>query len=145
MGLKSVIFVLVIAGAGYHYWNKQQTEEIKHQAEAALSTNASSNGFVNLPPLENANSEGVVIFAPVNCPSDAARRADMLAEELSRQGIPFTRASNASFTFSNPDPVVLEKVDAVMSGEVPIVFINGSAKANPTIDEVVDEYGTTES
>jgi hypothetical protein len=27
-----------------------------------------------------------------------------------------------------------------MTGEVPIVFVNGKAKANPTLDEVLTEY-----
>jgi hypothetical protein len=31
--------------------------------------------------------------------------------------------------------------NAVMNGEVPIVFVNGRVKANPSVDDVVAEYG----
>jgi hypothetical protein len=35
---------------------------------------------------------------------------------------------------------MLVRTNAVLSGEIPIVIINGMAKANPTVDEVVAEY-----
>jgi hypothetical protein len=28
----------------------------------------------------------------------------------------------------------------VLSGEIPVVIVNGRAKANPTVDEVTSEY-----
>jgi hypothetical protein len=32
------------------------------------------------------------------------------------------------------------RTNAVMGGEIPIVLVNGLAKANPSIDEVAVEY-----
>lgn len=43
----------------------------------------------------------------------------------------------------DPDASQLKKLRAlndVMKGEPPVVFIKGTAKANPTLDEVIAEY-----
>lgn len=46
-------------------------------------------------------------------------------------------------TIVDPDASQLKKLRAlndVMKGGPPVVFINGMAKANPTLDEVITEY-----
>ncbi|MDD4928497.1 MAG: hypothetical protein PHP85_04390 [Gallionella sp.] len=167
MSIAKIVFVLVIAGGAYQYWHKQgdtptngivqaggQTPSDgilqtggealakvfgEAKADAPVKT-ISSNGFVALPPLDNMASVAVIIFAPENCPSDGAQRANALAGELSRQGIPHTRSSSANFTFSGQNQAELDNVNAVMTGTIPIVFVHGRAKANPSIGEVVDEY-----
>lgn len=43
----------------------------------------------------------------------------------------------------DPDASQLKKLrtlNDVMKGGPPVVFINGMAKANPTLDEVITEY-----
>ncbi|MGH8060836.1 MAG: hypothetical protein ACREO7_02360 [Pseudoxanthomonas sp.] len=97
------------------------------------------HGFVQIPAPDGQASRGIVIFAPSNCPSDAAQRAEALARHLSAQGVPYVRSENAQFgSLASQDEV--SKVMAVMNGPVPVVFVNGKAKANPTPEEVVAEY-----
>jgi hypothetical protein len=83
-----------------------------------------------------------VILAAQNCPREGAQRADRLAHEMAARGFHFKRASNASFSPSPTDDIdaFVRRHNAVMNGEVPIVFVNGRVKANPGLDEVVAEY-----
>ncbi|KAF1714669.1 hypothetical protein CSC74_15580 [Pseudoxanthomonas yeongjuensis] len=100
---------------------------------------AGGHGFVQIPAPDGQASRGIVIFAPANCPSDAAQRAEALARRLSAEGVPYARSENAEFgSLASPDEV--SKVLSVMNGPVPVVFVNGKAKANPTPEEVVAEY-----
>ncbi len=131
--VKLVIFVAVIAVA-YQYWDKnQQTTGTDHAPSA--------NGFLALPTLANAVSGQVLVFAPENCPKEDAARADDMARELTRRNIPVQRTHDVSFTSSDPDPRIGERLNSVMNGALPIVFVKGKGKANPTLDEVMSEYG----
>ncbi|OGS10456.1 MAG: hypothetical protein A2234_00750 [Elusimicrobia bacterium RIFOXYA2_FULL_58_8] len=101
--------------------------------------------FVQMPGLDNEGAEDVVILAPINCPSAGAQRADHLARALSRKGIPYTRANNARLRHGeSAGRDQMAKINAVMSGEVPIVFVRGRAKANPSLEEVISEYRSGE-
>ena len=63
-----------------------------------------------------------------------------MATQLERMGIPIRRANNYSVSMVNRDQMpLLTRTNAVMGGEIPIVIINGMAKANPTVDEVASE------
>ena len=61
---------------------------------------------------------------------------------MAARGFHFRRTSNASFSPSASDDIdaFVRRHNAVMNGEVPIVFVNGRVKANPDLDEVVAEY-----
>ena len=98
----------------------------------------SENGFVALPLPSGVSDADLVIFAPANCPKAAGRRADLLEEELDRLGIRHKRSQRADFAGLEPGDVPL--VQSVMNGELPIVFVSGRAKANPSPDEVAAEY-----
>ncbi len=140
MSLKTLIFVLVAGMGGYYFW-------LTHRPAAGGPGSVNGNGFMAMLPLDEstAGAEAVIILAPENCPSAMAQRADSLAYSLSNKGIPFTRASRAGFTFTeNPSRVLFDKIDSVMGGEGPVVFVRGRAKANPTLEEVVAEYGAQE-
>ena len=121
------------------------TLTVKQYLKAGTPINAGSDvvetGFVPVPSPSGTKRNQVLIFAAVNCPKDAARRAADLAAELGRRGISHIRLEHADFEWvENPDPAVLARLETVMRGEIPIVFINGRGKANPGIDEVVAEY-----
>ena len=95
--------------------------------------------FVAIPLPDGVSAQGVVIFAPENCPSEAAQRARRLVGHLSTQRIPYRETSNADFsTLSSQEEA--NRVMSVMNGPVPVVYVNGRAKANPTPEEVVAEY-----
>jgi hypothetical protein len=106
-----------------------------------LSAFADSNGFVPVATSAGAAPDVAVILAALNCPSVQAKRADSMASQLSQMGIPNQRANNYSVTGVPRDQMpLLMRTNVVLTGEIPIVIINGMAKANPTVDEVVAEY-----
>lgn len=135
MNIIKLMLLAGIIGFGWQYWNKQQGP-----ARAEAATTASAGGFVPLPTPAGASPKQVLVIAPENCTADGARRADELANDLTRQNIPVLRTHNVNFQFENPDPGLMQRLNTVMNGDVPIVFVRGRAKANPTLAEVVAEY-----
>jgi len=136
--LKLLLFA-ALAVFGYQFWQMQSP---KPAAPTSALTTQSANGFVALPTPTNANAAQVVVFAPDNCPLEAGQRADALVQQLASRNIPYLRSSNASFS-AVPDATTMERLNTVMNGEVPIVFINGRGKANPTVQEVIAEYAAS--
>lgn len=67
----------------------------------------------------------MLVVAAENCPHEAAQRADRLTEEPSRSGIAVVRTHNASFSLNEPDSDSLERINAVMNGPLPVVFVRG--------------------
>ena len=128
-----LVLMLAVIGLAYHYWSTQQ------------STNrpdvVSPNGFVMVPPMAGADPKQVVVFAPENCPSDKAQQADSLAQQLASRNIPTLRSHDVTFSSTDMDPKIGVRLNSVMNGELPIVFVNGRGKANPTIEQIIAEYG----
>jgi hypothetical protein len=133
MNILKLLAVVAALGAGYHVWHK-------HQAASEPAAAATMSEFVKVPPPTGLKDDGVLIIAPKDCPSDAAQRADAMARELAEHGIPVTRSNNVSWEISAPDPEAIARLNTVMAGEIPMVFVNGKAKANPSVDEVLHEY-----
>jgi hypothetical protein len=131
-----LLIALVLAVAGWqHYKKSPRTVASDAPAEASAS-----RGFVPLPAFAGSSGRAVVIFAPENCPEDAGRRADALADSLGRSGVPVSRLSHVSFTMTDADPSSVQRINAAMTGTIPIVVVRGRAKANPSLDEVLAEY-----
>jgi len=136
LGAKLLI-ALLFAGGGYRVW-QQHEHDVTARELAAV---ADSNGFVPIAMPDGAPQDTVVIFAALNCPSAQARRADALAEQLKKMGIPFRRTNNYSISRVTPEQIsLLPHTNAVMGGEIPIVLLNGMARNNPSVDEVALEY-----
>jgi hypothetical protein len=96
-----------------------------------------------MPRIEGSSARRVLVVAARNCPRAEARRADRLAAALADLGIPVARGHQVRFTLDGPvDGDTVNRVSGVMNGPLPIVFVNGRAKANPSLDEVVAEFGT---
>jgi hypothetical protein len=132
MNVIKLVLMLIVAGLAVQYWQANRS-----------ATGPSLNGFLALPTMADSNPRQVVVFAPENCPSEKARQADELARQLASRNIPSVRSHDVSFSSSDPDPSIGERLNLVMNGELPIVFVNGKGKANPTLDEVIAEYGST--
>lgn len=121
----------------------------KHDVPWRSYTNVSQEspgGFQPVLMPDGAKDNEVLIFAAVNCPHEEAQRADALAEDLTRKGIPNRRSSSFSLNLKEPTAelqAAVKRTTDVMNGTIPAVFINGMAKANPTLDEVVAEYERT--
>lgn len=131
MKVVKLLLLLVISGLAFQYWSTHQS-----------TSGPSANGFLALPTLANSNPGQVVVFAPENCPSEAVARAGSMAHQLASRNIPSLRSHDVSFSSSDPDPAIGARLNSVMNGELPIVFVNGKGKANPTLDEVLAEYGS---
>ena len=137
MNVIKVLIVLGLAGGGYAYWKHHPSKS----QDAAFPSAGSPGAFVSLPPVDGQRPQTVFVIAAENCPHEDAQRADRLAEDLSRQGIPVERAHQANFRFiGQPDAATVERISAVMEGPLPVVFVNGRAKSNPSLDEVASEF-----
>jgi len=136
--MKAIIVVGVILCVAYLVWHKHEAS-VESAAVAAITD---EHGFMALDPPQGVSTGEVMILAAQNCPREGAQRADRLAREMVERGFRFKRASNASFSPSPTDDIdaFVRRHNAVMNGQVPIVFVNGRVKANPGVEEVVAEY-----
>jgi hypothetical protein len=130
---------LILIGAiwgGYQMYSQ-------HQAARALRdvlASSDANGFVDVPPPVNQDAETVYVVAAQNCPHAAAQRADRLAKQLGAQGMPVVRTSQVSFRPQQVDRAMMSRLNVVMNGPLPLVFIHSRAAPNPEPDRVVAEY-----
>jgi len=139
MNIIKTLIVLSLAGGAYAAW-KHQHQHATQLAATNLST-GEAGPFVPMPPVDGQRPGTVFVIAAENCPHEDAQRADRLAESLSSQGIPVQRAHSANFRFNGqPDQDTVDRISAVMEGPLPVVFVNGRAKANPSLDEVASEF-----
>ena len=145
MNAVKTCLVVGVVVAGICLWSAYAPEggvsEVVAKATKRIDsgTPGGNHGFVQIPAPDGQAGSGIVIFAPRNCPSDAAQRAEALARHLSAEGVPYKRSESAEFgSLSSQDEAT--KVMSVMNGPIPVVFVNGKAKANPTPAEVVAEY-----
>lgn len=138
MNFLKLLLVLGVAGGAFHQWKQRSVEA----GSGASATAAASSGFVQLPRAAEQQGAGVYVVAAQDCPEDDAQRADQLAQDLSNKGIPVSRTHNVSFSLTGDDASqAQQRIASVMRGPLPIVFIGGRAKANPSLAEVVAEYG----
>ncbi len=138
MNVLKLLIVLSVVGVAYHQWNKH--DKRGDTAASSAPAERSSNGFIPLPPVAGANPAAILIVAAENCPEEAAQRADRLASQLARDGVPVSRVHSVHFDVPNGDPAIMERLNSVMNSELPIVFVRGRAKSNPTLEEVTAEY-----
>lgn len=130
-----ILAAIAALAIGVHVWHG------RHGLTRDMLALADSNGFVPVQMPDGSAPDTVLILAPVNCPSDGAKRADTLSSRLRELGIPNIRSSQysvSSLTQGNREGV--KRAFAVMNGQIPAVMLNGRGKANPTADEVATEY-----
>ena len=133
-----MILVFCIVCGVFQYWHKHHQGLKDRKAVATAKAHKSQNGFIQLPR-PDAPDDQVVIFAAVTCSRPVAQHANALARQLESVGVPCHRTQSARFSASDmsgpPAPLV-----EVMEGALPVVFINGWAKNNPTFSEIISEY-----
>ncbi|MFZ1905336.1 MAG: hypothetical protein WAU56_08090 [Steroidobacteraceae bacterium] len=135
--LKALVIAAVVLAGGAHVWQSHQRAAAARELQAL----ADSNGFVPVQMPDGTPRDTVLILAPLNCPSAAAKRAEALAARLSKMGIPNVRRNNYSISNPTPDELAgIKRAYALSGGEIPVVMINGRAKDNPTADEIATEY-----
>lgn len=137
MRLIHVVVLAAVVYAGYSYWDKKTGSNDLSVSGAEYS----ENGFVLLPGIQGQEEGTVYVISPPGCPKESAVRARELARDLQEQGIPVIETGDVNFSFSEQPPdEVVERMDGVMRGEIPIVLLNGHGKANPSLEEVVAEF-----
>src|SRR5690242_13628649 len=123
MGILRIAILVAVIGGGYHVLHHRRASGV---ADAAITPGPGE--FVAAAMPDGATKDTVLILAPVNCPSDAAKRADSLARQLEGMGIPVVRSNRFSLHIGNPtaeDKASMEQAASVLRGEIPAVFING--------------------
>jgi len=131
------LIVLGLAGGGYAYWKHHHD----YTTYVGSRSSTSAGSFVALPPADGQDPATVFVVAAQNCPHEEAKRADRLAEDLARQGIPVQRTHDVRFHFTAPpDPAMVDRMKGIMNGPLPVVFVHGRAKSNPSLDDVIAEF-----
>ncbi len=137
MGSIKWVLAAVLIGGSVHIWHHHQRAVVERE----LASVADSNGFVPIVTAAGSARNVAIVLAALNCPSAQAQRADALSAQLTRLGIANQRANNYFASINSRDQMpLLNHTNAVLGGEIPIVIINGRAKANPTVEEVQAEY-----
>jgi hypothetical protein len=137
--MRLIYFAILVgfSSLAYVFWTKM---EESRRINVHGST-YSENGFVTLPGVLNQDKNTVYVIAPENCPRQSAIRARQLAQDLKNQGISVVETHRVNYSFTTrPSKEVIDRMNGVMEGEIPIVMINGRGKANPSLGEVVAEY-----
>jgi hypothetical protein len=113
-----------------------------HGISRATAALADANGFIPAQMPDGAERGSVLILAPLHCPREGAKRARALAQRMKELGIPAVESDRYSVAQVTPDnkASIDRAVEVLKTDTLPVVFINGRAKANPTADEVADEY-----
>lgn len=127
-----ILLLLGAVGGGYQYWQG-------HRQEVAAGPMVSNNGFVRIPEVGGAKPDTVLVIAAQNCPHEDAQRADGLAQDLAAKGISVERTHNVSFVMQSTDTPEAKNLPGIMNGPLPVVIVDGRAKSNPTLDEVIAE------
>jgi len=138
MNILKLALLLAIAAGAYNYWRQHQAPRAHEGGHESASDSA--NGFVPLPPVRGQSPSAILVVAAEDCPHDDAQRADRLADDLSRSGLPVVRIHDLTFDVPGGGSADLERINAVMGGALPVVFVRGRAKANPSLDQVLAEY-----
>lgn len=113
----------------------------KYQAAAERFGNP--HGFISVPMDHRAPRDTVLIMSAPNCPSEEGQRARYLSAQLDELRIPNVIRSQYRVTQRPIDDALaegLKRLELVMYGEGPAVFINGMGIPNPGVDTVVAEF-----
>lgn len=142
MRLIQLALMAAVGYGAYDYWSSQRAPS--SSAKQAVSSSSDpmqvSTGFVNLPTPQGYSANSVIVFAPPDCPEAAGLRADEMMRRLAQAGIPAVRASSANFSGSNFTADTVAHINSVMAGELPAVFVRGTGKANPSVEETLAQY-----
>lgn len=150
----TIVAFFALCFAGYQWHKSKQEKKIFVQDinsstdfdfDQDIKSRTDQYGFldisVNLP-----GSKGIVIMAPINCPSRQAKTADYLATELNKQNIPATRISGYTFNHNlakmseREINQMIDRVEYVKTMAFPLVFVNGKVKSNPSIEDIKNEW-----
>ena len=138
----TVIASFALCFAGYQWHKSKQEKKLFVQD---IKSRTDQYGFLDIS-INLTGNNGIVIMAPINCPSQQAKIADYLATELNNQNIPATRINGYTFSpyLNNMTEreinQIIKRVQHVRTMAAPLVFVNGKVKSNPTIEDIKREW-----
>lgn len=135
-----VLIIVAVAFLAYNQWAGDP------DFEELVAESGTENDFIPAMMLDGARPDTVYIMTPKNCPSEAAQRAQRLAEQLDERGIPNVRRDHFSAKVTSPtdeEMKLLDHTTAIIDGEIPAVFVNDMGSVNPSVQEVVGEFERT--
>jgi hypothetical protein len=132
-GLIKIVLFLVALGYGAQYVKD-------HYIDGAADTKG-PGGFVPVPAAQGLQADAVTIVTAPGATGVAAARGDAIAKALTEKGILVLRAQQVNFAGAGVDSVASARAMLIMGGEQPVVLVRGKAKANPTLQEVLVEFG----
>jgi len=131
------IAVLVLLAAlviSYQWWQKRDT----------LTAQLNTHGFVDIGSKpQGIKADVVLIMTAPNCPSDIAKRAEQLFQELSEENIPVIRSSQIAFEFTEPSSeqtAGIKRFNQLIKRGSPIIILGSHAAANPRITQIIAQY-----
>lgn len=140
--MKIIVGLIIILVCAFGFYKCQKTT---YNVEQDIEQLTNSNGFINMP-INIAGSNGIVILAPVNCPSSQAKQADWLSAKLKEKNIPNRRSRSFSVSYDVADLTkeqreqLKEQIDYVANLPAPLVIVNGKVKSNPSLEDIINEY-----
>jgi len=130
----AVLVLLVTLVISYQWWQKRDT----------LTAHLNTHGFVDIGSKpQGAKADVVLIMTAPNCPSDIAKRAEQLFQELSEENIPVMRTSQIAFEFTQPSDRQkqgLKRFNQLIKHGSPMVILGEHASANPRITQIIAQY-----
>jgi hypothetical protein len=148
------ILLLICIGAGVYkacsYWEERKAVRQYLEFEASLPKDRpeSQAGFADAVQPDGTDPRIVTVLMPVGCPMEAGRRGRALLDKIRAANIPVEALSNARVTIKARSKAEfdakMERVNKVMGGETPIVFFKGRAKDNPSFEDVLLEFRTSQ-
>ncbi len=114
---------------------------VKSNSRTTAIQPTNQTGFVKAAMPDGAIANEVLIVGP-ECDRPEGIRARTLASSLAKLNIPYRRTESISMNSDSTEDIfeAMERMDELMKGDSPVVFINAKGKANPTIDQVIAEY-----
>lgn len=130
----AVLMVICVAVGVYKHWPTGKS------AVVALAAEETPGNFVKMPAVQGMTASQVFVISDPHCPRPSGERARQLVQALKSKGIDVVHTGRLEMVPPAPGSVDLDEVNTTLRGEVPIVFVNGRAKANPTLREVLAQY-----
>lgn len=129
-----IVVLVVLVLTGVYLWSS-------YFQESADSAGTYKSEFTKVPWINDAAANCVLIIGPADS-SHVGVRTQQLAGRVSSQNIPYRVVQEITFV-DGADAELVSGWKEMSRGGLPIVFINGRAKANPTITQVVTEFNNS--
>lgn len=142
MNGSKLILGIVVFGVAAQAWLFSMAMQTRSASGSPSSSRTSASGFTKVLSPVGATPGEVLIVGP-NCTSEQGVRTRELARKLADLKVPYQQTDSARFS---ANPITgwgdWAQINQLMQGDSPVVFINGRAKANPSLEEVLAEAGT---